>query len=237
MIRYGHIGFWFAVMLFVACEDNLQYKRNAAELFSNELMATEFSVGMVQDTIAGGESMMTVLTYTGCNDNFTAAEMERRANSVARDFYIALEGREEIAGEKHLKIICVTGSKVQFEYFFHLDELKRVEEYIQVADEMLDALMLNDSLAIDSLKDDMALPDSLMDPIYAATAKNDSLVFYLKDSNRENLGFRLTDDKQGQRVYSANYEYSTDDYVTYYIINVDCKTKKVVYIWMKTDPK
>lgn len=226
-----------AVIGTTSCTEAFKKKMEKANSFLGEMMATSVVVGTSSETANGTTQVMTTLKFEECNADLTDAERERRANNVAHAFYKSLTA-EDTKGETHLKITCITTDDVTYEYTFDLAHLALVDECRKIADQMLDACIAQDTVKIRSLKDNSYMPDDQMHIIYDVNAFNDSIYAGLSPK-KESLGFRLTDgdDDENLKLFSANYEYGTRDIVTYFTINVDLKTRKVVYIWLKTDDR
>lgn len=230
---HAFIALLITAAAFASCTEAFKKKMTNADAFLDEMMATGVNVGTASETNNGASKSYTTLTFKGCNADLTDAERERRANDVAHGFYKSLTA-EDLQGETHLQIISETADNVTYTYFFELSGLKAVDDCDKVAKGMLDACLSLDTAKIQELKDNAFMPDDQMYVIYDALAYNDSL--YGNASPKiESLGFRLTDgaDDPNLKLYSANYIITANEVATLYTINVDRKTKKVVYIWVR----
>lgn len=235
MNRNGFIIALFALVALTSCKDTLEPKRTLAGALALQLMATDSKVEMVQDP-SNPEKMMTVLTYTGCSADLTDAEMERRANSVAADYINGLGVND--TSEEHLKMLCETTTDLRYEYLFNISELREVKVYDDTARAMLSSIIAGDTVAIAAGIDAHFISAADVHAIYMENV-SDHTKYAGEFPQTEFLGYRLTASKEdpSQHVFTTNYTVSNESYITYYTINVDCRTKKVVQIWMKTDAK
>jgi hypothetical protein len=222
-----------AAFVFTSCTEAFKKKMASADTYLDEMMATSVNVGTSAETNNGESKSYTSLTFKGCDADLTDAERERRANEVAHGFYKSLTA-EDLQGETHLQIISETADNVTYTYLFELEGLKAVDDCGKVAKEMLDACLAQDTSKIRELKDNDFMPDDQMHIIYDVLAYKDS-VYAGTTPKIEPLGFRLTDgaDDPDLKLYSANYIAEKSGEATLYTINVDRKTNKVVYIWIR----
>lgn len=238
-MKNGRCFFLLSVLLvaLASCTEAFKKKMETANSFLDDMMATSVVVGTATEASGGKSMVMTTLKFEGASADLADGERERRANQVAYDFYSAMS-KEDLKDETHLKITSATTDDLVYEYLFDLNDLANVKEFWKVTDEMFQACIDMDNAKIQSLKDDSYMPDDQMGVIYDVNAYNDS-VYTGAQPAKKTLGFRLTDgaDDEDLKLFSANYEYGTADNVTRYTINVDTKTKKVVYLWVKTDPR
>jgi hypothetical protein len=137
-----------------------------------------------------------------------------------------------------LKIITKLDNDKSWEYTFELPDLDQISQYQKVTDEMVQAMIDQDTAKMKELKDDSYLPDNELAQIYAVMAYDDS-IYNGQTVKKELTGFRLASGKDDPdlQLYSANYDCGTKEMQTRYTVNVDRKTKKVVYLWTKTDPR
>jgi len=220
-----------------SCTEAFKHKMKAADNYVDDMQAKSVICGTATETTNGESITMTTLKFEGCANTLEDMERERIANQVALDFYKEMKP-EELEGETHLKIGATTKSDMQYEYLFDLESLKNEGAYRTIADGMFEACIAQDTSAIQELKDNSMMPDADMYQIYDVLAYNDSI--YRGDNPvKDFAGFRMTNgvDDPDLEMYSANYTYDGKDYLTNYTINVDRNSKKVVYVWVKTDPK
>lgn len=238
MSKQTLLFFAIGLMLFAtSCTEAFKHKMEVADKYLDDMQASSVVCGTATETNNGETMNMTTLKFEGCANSTEDLERERIANQVAADFYSEMKP-EDVAGETHLKISAETKDNMQYEYLFELEALKNVSEYQSTADQMLEACIAQDSLAIRELKDNSMMPDDQMYQIYDVLAYNDSI--YAGDNLvKEFNGFRLTNgvDDPDLELFSANYMVVGKEWNTMYTINIDRSSKKVVYVWVKTDPK
>lgn len=220
-----------------SCTEAFKKKMDTANKYLDEMMAKSVVCGTASETNNGVSMSMTTLKFEKCDAGLTDAERERRANNVAKEFYDAMTP-EDLSGETHLKITAETEDDMVYEYLFDLNDLKELDTYKKITDQMFEACIAQDTATIVELKDNTLMPDDQMYQIYDVMAYNDSL-YAGQNPVKDMLGYRLTNgvDDPNQLMYSANYLYTGTEFQTMYTINVDRKTKKVVYVWLKSDPK
>lgn len=225
------------LLLVASCTEAFKHKMEVANKYLGDMNAKSVICGTATETTNGKSITMTTLKFEGCANTTEGIERERITNQVAVDFYGEMKP-EELEGETHLKISAETKDNTQFEYLFDLESLKSVGEYQKITDQMFEACIAQDTAAIRDLKDNSMMPDEQMGSIYEVLAYNDSI--YQGDNPvKEFIGFRLTNGVEDPdlQLYSANYMHNGKDWHTMYTININRKTKKVVYIWVKSDPK
>jgi hypothetical protein len=222
-----------SMLLLSSCTEAFRHKMEVADKYVDDMKATGVTCGASAATSNGESTSQTMLTFTGCDPDVEDIEREWTANRVANEFLGEMTGKD-LEGETHLQIIAETG-KNNFDYTFELDKLKRTDEYLDVVNEAVEACIAADTLAVDALKDDELMPDDQMYQIYNVLVYNDSIYGGQKLDN-ELLGYRFTTgvDDPDLKLFSADYVAKGAEATTRYTINIDCDTKKVVYIWVKT---
>ena len=225
----------FILFILTSCSEAFKAKLRYAEDHRDDMMAKGATVTSSAEVIEGRSSTGTTLTFSSCEARLQNAERERRANMLAVDYYHHVEATA-LEGESFMRVVCETTDDSVYSYLFWFDELSTQPSCMEVAEEMLDACLLNDTTKIKSLKDNAYLPDGELLFIHAENARNDSL-YEGSTRSKALLGFRITGAEKfaDLRLVSCNYECGNAHYRTYYTINVDVKTQKVVYLWMKTD--
>ncbi|HTF03175.1 MAG TPA: hypothetical protein VK826_04085 [Bacteroidia bacterium] len=222
---------------FTSCTEAFKRKMDTAEAALPELGAKNVIVGTSTETNNGVHRSMTTLTFSGIDSKIDLLDLEQRVTKVAWDFYTSLS-REDFKDETHLQVIATLSNGESQTYTFPLPDLDKVSQYQKVTDEMVQAMIDQDTAKMRELKDDDYLPDDQLGQIYAIMAYNDS-VYTGKTIKTDLAGFRLAngEDDPNLELFSANYDCGTDDTQTLYTVNVDRKTKKVVYLWTKTTPR
>jgi hypothetical protein len=224
------------LLLFASCTEAFRHKMKVADHYVDDMNATGVTCGASTNTTNGVTVTKTTLTFAGCDNKIEDIEREYAANRVAKDFYGEMT-EEDLAGETHLEIIAETKDKITFTYVFELEDLKEVEEYLATTDKVVNACIEDDQAAIGKLKDDEMMPDEAMYQIYNVTHYNDSL-FAGQQLKTEVIGYRFAEGAEDPdlQLFSVDYGVTGDNAITYYTINIDRETKKVVYIWLRTDP-
>lgn len=230
-----------AIVVFIfaaqSCTEAYKKKQAVADGLLGDLGATSVFVGYSTKANLGEETRnITTLTFSGVN--FTdAIEGEMLVNEVAYKFYSALS-KEDLKGETHLEIVIKDKDAKETSVIFENKELALVGEYQAIADAMVDACVKMDIEKMKELKSDDYMPEDQMTPMYELVVYNDS-IYQGQKVEQKAVGFRFATGAQDEtlKMFSANYECGTANLLTKYTVNVDQKTKKVVYLWMKTDPR
>ncbi len=220
-----------------SCTETYKKKQTVADGLIGDMGATSVSVGYSTKAEAGSETISkTTLTFKGVDFTDDVAG-EIVVNRVAQKFITGLS-KEDLKDETHLEIVIDAKDKLEYTFMFRLTELAMVPEFQAITDAMIKACVEKDTVKIQELKDNEYMPDDQMSVIYDVNQYVDSLYMGQK-MEQENVGFRLTNgaDNKDLKLFSANYVRVGTEFLTQYTINVDRKSKKVVYIWMNTDPK
>lgn len=225
-----------ATLLFVSCTDTFRYKMQVADKYVDDMEATGVTCGTSTQTNNGTSMSMTTLTFTGCRPEVGDVEREWMASRVAKDFLGEMTDKD-LEGETHLKIGVETTDGAAYEYLFPLNELKEVGGYLAITDKALQACVMDDEAAFDQLKDNKLMPDEEMYQIYLVTHYNDSL-FAGQPLDKKMLGYRFAEGANNAdlKLFSVDYDVQGETAHTFYTINLDRDTKKVVYVWLKTNP-
>jgi len=222
---------------FVACTQSFQQKLETAKSYLQEIGAEDVVVGTASESNNGSNVVMTTLKYSGMEDPIKPFEFEHKANKLAWDFYRALPA-ENFKGETHIQVTFVTKVEQEYTYTMAIENLKRVAEFQRIADAMVNACIEQDTATIQELKDNSYMPDDQMGIIYDVNAYNDSL-YNGQKIDQDPIGFRFANGEEDKtlELFTAEYECGTAELVTRYTVNVDRKTSKVVYLWLKTDTR
>jgi len=222
---------------FVSCTQSFQQKMETAKSYLTEIGAEDVVVGTASESKSGTNVVMTTLKYSGMEQPEGKFEFEHKANKLAWDFYRALRA-ENFKGETHIQVTFVTKDEVEHSYTMAIEDLKRVADFQRIADAMVNACIEQDTATIKELKDNNYMPDEQMGVIYDVNAFNDSL-YAGQQIVQEPIGFRFANGEEDKtlELFTSEYECGTPDLVTRYTVNVDRKTSKVVYLWLKTDPR
>lgn len=216
-----------------SCTEAYQNKNKVAEEFVDDMKASGVTVGYAANTSTGkGTSKVTTLTFSGVTLNIE--ELEEKVNEVALMFYNTIP-KEDLKGETALEIVTkMKEGGEDYTFNFPLKELAIAEELLKNAEAMVQACHDNDSDKIRKLKDDDYLPEDVMEDIYALNAEN-AAAFSGQTYQVKRTSFRFAEgaDDPDLRMITANFAGGNKKMYTDYTVNVDCKTKKVVYIWMK----
>jgi len=215
-----------------SCTDEFKNKNKVAEEFVDDMKASGVTVGYAANTSTGkGTSKVTTLTFNDVTLNIE--NLEEKVNEVAFMFYSTIP-KEDLKGETALEIVTKMKEGEEYTFNFPLKELAIAEELLKNAETMVQACHDNDSDKIRKLKDEDYLPEDVMDDIYTLNAQN-SAAFNGKTYEVKRTGFRFAsgEDDPDLRMITANFAGGNKQMFTDYTVNVDCKTKKVVYIWMK----
>lgn len=220
-----------------SCTEAYKKKQETANELLDEMRAGGVIVGYSAKAEAGSESTKTTTLTFSDVEMGDPIELEFRVNRVAMDFF-AKVGETEMKDETHLEVIVQTKDDASYSFLFPLSDLRKMESYLAVADAMVNACHEMDTTKIQELKDDAYLPEEVMAEIYAVNAYNDS-IYRGQPFAIEQTGYRIAngEDDPDLELLSVDYECGNDMNKTRYTINVDRKTKKVVYMWMKTDPR
>jgi hypothetical protein len=222
----------FSLIFLVSCTEAFQNKNKVAEEFVDDMKASGVTVGYAANTSAGkGTSKVTTLTFNDVTLNIE--DLEENVNEVALKFYNTIP-KEDLKGETALEIVTKMKDGEEYTFNFPLKELAIAEELLKNAEAMVQACHDNDSDKIRKLKDDDYLPDDVMADIYTLNADN-AAAFSGQTYQVKRTGFRFAsgEDDPDLRMVTANFAGGNKQMFTDYTVNVDCKTKKVVYIWMK----
>lgn len=215
-----------------SCTESYQNKNKVAEEFVDEMKASGVTVGYAANTSAGkGTSKVTTLTFNDVTLNID--DLEATVNEVALSFYKTIP-KEDLKGETALEIVTKMKEGEEYTFNFPLKELAIADELLKNAEAMVQACHDNDSDAIRKLKDDDYLPEDVMADIYTLNAEN-AAAFSGQTYQVKRTGFRFAsgEDDPDLRMITANFAGGNKKMYTDYTVNVECKTKKVVYIWMK----
>ena len=223
----------FPVLLIASCTEAYKHKQEAARNYVDDMQASGVTCGIRAETNNGVSREMTTFTFSGCSPDLQDVEREWIANRVAYGLVSDL-AEKDLEGETHLEIIAeIDGG--QREYLFELPHLRKTKEFLQVVDQALDACIANDGAKLNALKDDALMPDEVMGNINAVMQYNDSL-YRGQQLTTEMFGYRFASGEKDPdlKLFSVDYDVTGQTNHTLYTINVDCKTGKVVYVWMKT---
>lgn len=215
-----------------SCTEAYQNKNKVAEEFVDDMKASGVTVGYAANTSAGkGTSKVTTLTFSGVTLNIE--DLEEKVNEVALKFYNTIP-KEDLKGETALEIVTKMKEGEEYTFNFPLKELAIAEELLKNAEAMVQACHDNDSDKIRKLKDDDYLPEDVMADIYELNAEN-AAAFSGQTYQVKRTSFRFAAgaDDPDLRMITVNFAGGNKKMFTDYTVNVDCKTKKVVYIWMK----
>ena len=223
-------------LFFASCTEAFKHKMEVADKYLDEIGASSVTCGTMAETNNGESMSMTTLSFKGVPADMEDIDREWAVNKIAFGFFGEMTDKD-LEGETHLRINVETADAHAFEYTFPLDDLKRTNDFIKIADEALQACVDNDQDAFNKLKDNEMMPDEQMYNIYDATHYNDS-IYEGQKLTTEMLGFRFAngEDDPDLKMLSVDYDVSGETAFTSYTINVDLKTKKVVYVWLKTYP-
>jgi hypothetical protein len=224
-------------MLFLAsCTEAFKHKQEIADKYVDYMNAARVTCGVFSETNNGESMSMTTFTFSDCSSHIEDIEREWAANKVAIDMLGELS-EKDLEGETHMKIIAESKAGETFTYLFELPDLRKTDEFLKIADDAVAACIADDHDAIHKIKDNKMMPDDLMDEIYDVTHYNDS-IYEGQKLTTEMLGYRFANgaDDEELELLSVEYDVKGESAHTYYTINVDRNTKKVVYIWLKTDP-
>lgn len=221
---------------FSSCTEAYKKKQATANELLDEMKAGGVVVGYSAKAEAGSDTRKTTTLTFSDVELKDPMELEYRVNRVAMEFFNKV-GETEMKDETHLEIITQTDDG-SYTFLFPLSDLRKMESYLTVADAMVNACHEMDTLKIQELKDDAYLPEEVMAEIYAVNAFNDS-IYHGQPFAIEQVGYRIAEGEEDPdlELVSVDYECGNDKNLTRYTINVDRKTKKVVYMWMKTDPR
>jgi hypothetical protein len=222
----------FSMVFFVSCTEAFQNKNKVAEEFVDDLKASDVNVGYSAKTAAGeGTSKITTLTFSGVTLNIE--DLEQKVNEVALSFYKTVP-KEDLKGETDLEIVTKMKEGEEYSFRFPLAELAIADELLATAQAMVEACHANDSDKIRKLKDDDYLPEDVMADIYVLNEEN-AAAFSGQTYEVKRTGFRFAsgEDDPDLKMITADFAGGNKKMYTDYTVNVDCKTKKVVYIWMK----
>jgi hypothetical protein len=225
-----------AILFLASCTEAFKHKQEVANKYLDEMNAGSVTCGVLAETNNGESMSMTTYTFSDCNSHIEDIEREWAVNRVANEMLDELT-EKDIEGETHMKIVAVTKNNERLEYLFLLDDLRRTEEFLKIADEVLAACIADDQEAIDKLKDDSYLPDDAMGEIYTVTHYNDSL-YEGQKLNTGTLGYHFASgtEDDGLKLFSVDYDVTGESAHTSYTVNINRDTKKVAGIWLKTNP-
>jgi hypothetical protein len=222
----------FSMVFFASCTEAFQNKNKVAEEFVDDLKASDVNVGYSAKTAAGeGTSKITTLTFSGVTLNIE--DLEQKVNEVVLSFYKTVP-KEDLKGETDLEIVTKMKEGEEYSFRFPLAELAIADELLETAQAMVEACHANDSDKIRKLKDDDYLPEDVMADIYVLNGEN-AAAFSGQTYQVKRTGFRFAsgEDDPDLKMITADFAGGNKKMYTDYTVNVDCKTKKVVYIWMK----
>lgn len=224
------------MLLLASCTESFKHKQEVAEKHLDEMTASSVTCGVLAETNNGESMSMTTFTYKDCSSHIADIEREWTVNAVAKSISEELTAKD-LEGETHMKIIAETKAGETFTYLFALPDFKMTDELMKIADETLDACILDDHDAVNKLIDNSILPENAMEEIYYVTRYNDS-IYEDQPLTTVTLGYHFADGTEDPdlKLFSVDYDVQGDVAHTTYTINVDRKTKKVVGIWLKTDP-
>ena len=220
-----------------SCTEAFKEKMKSAENYLGEMKADNVVVGTATKTQNGERMSMTTVKFSGVSSSFSDLELEQKANKFAWDFYTSLSS-EYFKDETHIEVTLITDGDIEYQYTIPLEALNHVSEYMEKTEAMMLACTENDTATIDGLKDDNYMPDDQMYIIYDYTSFDDSL-YSGTETEHELTGFRITQgaDDPDLKLFSATYEFGNPYFKTDYTVNIDRESKKVVYIWLKTDAR
>lgn len=224
-------------LLFNACSPAFKKKMEIANKLKKEIVAKNVTVGFETKTDTDkGKRSMTTLVFTGINpDGWDELGMQIAANLLAYKFMKEMNP-QEMANETHVSVTLEMADGTSFNDEFLISDLKEAEPLIAVADEAVNACVKQDNKKLHELNDQAYLPDSVMGDIYHVNHYNDS-VFAGKTRKPEIKGMRFAnaEDYSDLKLLSLLYIEQHPGVRTRYDVNVDRKTKKIVYISVYTD--
>jgi Fe-S cluster assembly iron-binding protein IscA len=225
-----------ATLWMTSCTETFKHKMEVADKYLDEIGATSVTCGTAAETSNGESMSMTTLSFSGCPDDIEDIAREWAANRVAVGFFGEMT-EKDLEGETHLRVNVETDDAHAYEYTFKLNDLKKTEEFLKIADDALQVCINNDQEGFDKMKDDEMMPDDQMYQIYDVMAYNDS-IYDGQVLATELAGFRFANGAEDPdlELFSVDYDVIGETSTTAYTINVDRKTKKVVYVWLKTTP-
>lgn len=223
----------------ISCSESLKKKFAAAQALRVYLGASNVVVGSSSSSSHGQTRVMSKLEFEGLDGSqWDEMGLEVTANLVAYKYYKAV-GADDFKGDTHIAISLKTSDLTTYNYEFPLGEIKEVGDLLPVADKMAEACKKQDNETFRSLVDPQFLPDSTLGQMFYVNHFNDS-VYAGSDRKISLKGIRFADSEDeslGLKLFSAIYTEESPKYSSFYQMNIDRKTKKIVRLVMNTDPK
>ena len=226
-----------STLFFTACSPAFKKKMEIANTIKKDIGAKNVTVGFETKTDSDkGKRSMTTLVFTGINpEGWDELGMQIAANLAA--FKLVKEmNPQEMANETHVSVTIELEDGTSFNDEFPINDLKEAAPLIAAADEAVNACVQQDKQKLHELCDQAYLPDSIMGDIYRVNHYNDSL-FSRKTRKPEIKGMRFAnaEDYPDLKLLSLLYIEQHPGVRTRYDINIDRKTKKLVYISVHTN--
>lgn len=226
-------------ILFNACSPGFKKKIEVANKLKNDLGAKSASVAFETKAETGkGKRSMTHLTFTGINpDGWDKIGVLTASNLAAYKFVNSMSP-QEISGETHVAVTLEMRDHLSYTNEFPVDELKEAEALLAITDKVIEACVKQDKKQMHDLNDQHYLPDSLLGEIYIRNELNDS-IYRGKTRKPELKGIRYARAQEDGNLdmFCVMYIEKHPGMITRYGVNVDRKTKKVVYISVYTRPE
>lgn len=219
------------VVLLASCSAGFKKKMEVAEGLRHYFEAKNVHVGYKSESSGSDKKAETTLTFSGVSDkDWDDLGLSMTAGLVAWKFMKEMP-EAMLKDETHVAVVVETTDGAQHEYEFPMEDLREADALLPVTDKAVIACMKQDRDVLHGLDSQEYLPDSVLEPVHAYAAQNDSI---FAGMNRSPLlrGFRWAaaeDDPALQLFCTLYLEEHTRQNVRY-DINVERKTKKVVYL-------
>lgn len=226
--------------LFVqSCSAGFKKKMEVAVTLKDNLGAKSVTVGYEAKTDTDkGKRVMTTLTFTGINPDGWDDLGVYIASNLAAYRFVQQMSSQEISGETHVQVVLEMENKMTYTNEFLIKELQESKAFVEVTDQTVEACKNQENQKLHELCDQSYLPDSVMGSIYHVNAYSDSL-YRGKTRKPELKGIRFANGEEDPNLelFSTLYLEKHPGVITRYVINVDRKTKKVVFVSVSTQPQ
>lgn len=222
-----------------SCSAGFKKKMEVAATLKENLGAKSVTVGYTTKTDSDkGKRVMTTLTFSGINPDGWDELGVFIASDLTAYRFVQQMSPQEISGETHVQVILEMEDKMTYTNEYLIKELQQSKAFVEVTDQAVEACKNQDNQKLHELCDQSYLPDSVMGSIYHVNAYNDSL-YHGKTRKPELKGIRYANGEEDPNLelFSALYLEKHPGIITRYDINVDRKTKKVVYVSVNTQPQ
>lgn len=227
------------ILLMAGCSAGFKRKLEAGIALQEMFGASSVTVGTSTNYSSDkGNRALTTMTFSGVDPKgWDDKGLEAVAHLAAYQFMKKLAA-DDLKGDTHVGITVemTDGTSHEFEYAIE-DDLRKIEPFIPVADQLIEACGKEDKAKFESLIDKTLMPDSILPQVYDYNHYVDSV--YGKTPPKVELkGIRFDHSEEGNLdLFSTLYIQKNEQYKTRYEINVDRKTNKVVYYGVRIRSK